>query len=255
MKKIWDFFRKYTAEAKYRVDSVLESSWTEAYTQVLCSESPCISLSASSCKRSILFKVSSFFLILFSASIFGKTLDQDLQEKLDKIKTMRANFFQVIVAKNVEPVKSSGNMALSKPGLFYWKTSKPTPQLFIADGDKIWIYDAELEQVSVKKQGKNLSGAAAIFLSDKNNNIAKNFDVDVTKRGDKESYNLRAKSNNPNFVKIGLVFVGDIIKKIDLFDELGQHTELVFTNVQLNSNLSPKLFKFVVPKGTDVVRQ
>ncbi len=202
-----------------------------------------------------LLKYSFYLLVLFCATTFAQTRDIYLQQKLSKIKTMKASFSQIIKAKNVEPTKSSGNMALAKPNHFFWNTVKPMPQLFIADGENLWIYDKDLEQVSVRKQGKKLSGAAAIFLSDKNNNLAKDYDIDLTKSNKEERFDLRAKASHVSFKRVGLVFVGDVIKQIDLYDELGQHTEVLFTDVKLNSKLSSNLFKFTVPKGTDVVRQ
>lgn len=205
--------------------------------------------------NSKIFRFGWFFLIFVWHSLYADGSDTYLQQKLSKIKTMQATFAQVIKSKNVDPSRSFGKMALSKPNHFFWKTLKPMPQLFIADGDNLWIYDEDLEQVSVRRQGKNLSGAAAIFLSDKNNNIAKDFYIEVTKSKSMESFDLRAKGNHASFVRVGLIFVGDIIKQIDLYDELGQHTEVLFTDVKLNSKLSPNLFKFIVPKGTDVVRQ
>ncbi len=187
--------------------------------------------------------------------IYAATSTERLQTKLNTIKTMQASFLQTIKAKKTEPAKSSGNMALAKPNNFFWKTIKPMPQLFIADGEHLWIYDEELEQVSVRPQGKNLTGAAAIFLSDENNNIAEDFDVEVTSEQGGEHFDLWAKRDNVSFPRVSLVFVDEIIKQIDLYDELGQHTNVLFTNVKLNAKLSPKLFKFIVPKGTDVVRQ
>lgn len=194
-------------------------------------------------------------MLVFCTSTYAQTSDVYLQEKLNKIKTMQAAFLQTIKAKNVESTKSSGNMALAKPDHFFWKTIKPMPQLFIADGENLWIYDKDLEQVSVRKQGQQLSGAAAIFLSDKNNNLSKEYNVDLIKSNKEERFDLRAKARHVSFTRVGLVFVGDVIKQIDLYDELGQHTEVRFSDVKLNSKLSANLFKFIVPKGTDVVRQ
>lgn len=178
-----------------------------------------------------------------------------LQEKLSKIKTMQADFSQTITANNMDSTKSSGKMALSKPNLFFWKTIKPLAQTFVADGKKIWIYDEDLEQVSVRNQNQNLSGAAAIFLTDNTKDLAKDYSVNLATRNGQEQFNLRAIRKNVSFVKVGLIFVDDIIRQIDLFDELGQHTVIFFNQVKLNAKLPPNFFKFIVPKGTDVVHQ
>lgn len=193
--------------------------------------------------------------LLFSLQAYAATDSVYLQTKLNAIKTMRADFIERVQAKKTAATKSSGKMALVKPKQFFWKTLKPMPQLVVADGKHLWIYDEELEQVSVRRQGKNLRGAAAIFLSE-NTNIAKDYEVSFTKRADLEAFDLRSKSSkNTSFSRVGLVFLGEKLQQIDLYDELGQHTQVSFTNVKLNAKLSSRLFKFIVPKGTDVVQQ
>ena len=194
--------------------------------------------------------------VLFtSTSVFAETNAEYLQQKLNKIRTMQASFKQIISAKNTDNSNSSGKMALSKPSHFRWQTLKPMPQLFIADGKRLWIYDEELEQVSVRTQGKNLSGAAAIFLSDDNQHIGDDFEISMIKKGNVDYFNLHAKAERASFSRVELVFSGEKIKQIDLFDELGQHTKVAFSDVQLNPELSLSLFKFTVPRGTDVVHQ
>ena len=194
-------------------------------------------------------------LLFTNTTVFAETNAEYLQQKLNNIRTMQASFKQIVSAKNTDNSNSSGKMALAKPSHFRWQTLKPMPQLFIADGKRLWIYDEELEQVSVRKQGKNLSGAAAIFLSDDNQHLGDDFEISMLKKGKVDYFNLHAKAERSTFSRVELVFSGEMIKQIDLYDELGQHTKVAFTNVELNPELSASLFKFTVPKGTDVVRQ
>src|SRR5580704_14348669 len=104
-------------------------------------------------------------LLAFSGFVFSQTSAELLQTKLNAIRSMTANFNQVVKAKNREVSRSSGIMALERPGRFRWQTKSPMEQLVVADGQKMWIYDVDLEQVTVKKQGKGLGGTAALFLS------------------------------------------------------------------------------------------
>ena len=168
---------------------------------------------------------------------------------------MQATFTQVVSAKKIDATKSSGSMALSRPNHFRWQTKEPMPQLLIADGQKIWVYDKDLEQVSVRVQNKNIGGAAAIFLGDNNNVVDRDFNVTMVQKNHKDLFDLRAKGKKANFERVKLVFDGDELKQIDLYDQLGQHTEVFLKKVEINSKLSPKIFKFIVPKGTDVVSQ
>ena len=202
-------------------------------------------------------KITACVLLLgvFSESVFADAIAERLQQKLNKIKTMQASFKQVITAKNADDASSYGKMALVKPKHFRWQTIKPMPQLFIADGKKVWMYDEELEQVSVRPQAQNLRGAAAIFLGDGSQSIGNDFAVKMQKQSEHDHFYLKAKGERSSFSRVELIFSGDNLQTIDLFDELGQHTHVTFSQVQLNLDLPSNLFKFTVPKGTDVVQQ
>src|SRR5262245_18696546 len=103
-----------------------------------------------------------FISLLFSTAIFSETAGEDLQAKLNAMRCLTAEFKQVIKSKDKEISSSSGTMALERPGRFRWQTSEPMEQLVIADGKKLWVYDVDLEQVTVKKQEKQLGGTAGL---------------------------------------------------------------------------------------------
>lgn len=178
-----------------------------------------------------------------------------LQDKLNAIKTMRATFKQVIKAKKKEISRSSGSMALSRPGRFRWDTKNPMPQLVVADGKKLWVYDVDLEQVTVKKQEKGVGGTAGLFLSGYNDTVARDFLVTRTTKGKQAVFDLKAKSAKENFQRVKLFFAGKTLKAMVLFDQLGQQTDVELSNIQINPNLPAKLFQFKPPKGVDVVEQ
>lgn len=194
-------------------------------------------------------------LFIWGGSAFCASASEILQDKLNAIQTMSATFKQVIKAKKKEISRSSGSMALSRPGRFRWHTTFPMPQLVIADGKRMWVYDVDLEQVTVKKQEKGIGGTAALFLSGYDNTVARDFDVTQEVKGKKEIYDLRSKSPKANFQRVKLVFEGKMLKGLELFDQLGQHTDVILSNIKLNPQLPAKLFKFSTPKGVDVVEQ
>src|SRR4051812_43952647 len=99
-------------------------------------------------------KLVALFTMAFAQVLFSQTASEEVQSKLNAIHTMTANFKQVVKAGSREVSNSYGNMALSRPGRFLWKTKGPLEQLVIADSKKLWVYDLELEQVTVKKQEK-----------------------------------------------------------------------------------------------------
>lgn len=194
-------------------------------------------------------------LIFITQYAWGDEASDVLQAKLNAIRTMKGSFQQVVKAKKREISHSSGSMAMARPGRFRWETKSPMEQLVIADGERLWIYDVDLEQVSVKKQEKGVGGTAALFLSGYDNTVARDFEVTTYKKQDKDYYDLHAKSPKSNFQRVKLIFAGDTLTGIELFDQLGQHTDVNLTQVKNNPQLAPNLFKFKTPKGVDVVEQ
>ncbi|MCC5016166.1 MULTISPECIES: outer membrane lipoprotein chaperone LolA [Legionella] len=193
--------------------------------------------------------------LVFAANAFCESVGDVLQTKLNAIRSMTASFNQVIKTKEKEISRSSGTMALERPGRFRWQTKSPMEQLVVADGKKLWVYDVDLEQVTVKKQEKSLGGTAALFLSGYDDTVTRDFDVTATTAGDKQSYDLQSKSHKANFQRMKLIFNRDVLIAIEMFDQLGQHTVVNLKNVKTNPKVAASLFQFKPPKGTDVVHQ
>ena len=178
-----------------------------------------------------------------------------LQEKLDAIHSMRSGFEQVIYAKSRQLSSSSGEMALQRPGRFLWNTKEPMPQQVIADGTRLWVYDIDLEQVTISAQKKGLGPTAALFLSDEKGSIERDFTVSMEKAEGDVVFHMNTKSTQANIHKMILRFRGKTLHAMDLFDQLGQRTHIVFKRPTMNLALPINLFKFNPPKGVDVVKQ
>ncbi|OGV39498.1 MAG: outer membrane lipoprotein carrier protein LolA [Legionellales bacterium RIFCSPHIGHO2_12_FULL_42_9] len=180
---------------------------------------------------------------------------ETLQHKLNALRSMSADFSQIIRTKNRIVSRSSGRMALQRPGKFRWDTRTPMAQLVVADSHYIWVYDVDLEQVTVKKQVKGLGGTAALFLGGYTDTLTRDFTVSESKQGNHERYSLHSKSAKDNFQRIKLDFSGDALYSIELFDQLGQHTMVQLSRAKVNPTLSANLFSFKPPKGVDIVQQ
>lgn len=191
--------------------------------------------------------------LLNSMLAIGATSNPELslQTKLNNIHQMTANFKQTVTDKGEKISSSVGSMALNRPGRLRWETKKPMEQLIIADGQKLWIYDLDLEQVTVKNQDAGLSETAALFLS--NYTTTKAFKVNLIEKDASQTYTLEAKSTKENFRAIILTFNNNILEAMQMLDHLGQLTTINFTNILINSKLDHKLFQFSLPKGVDVL--
>lgn len=200
-------------------------------------------------------KMTLLLILCCMKSAYSDGVSEDLQAKLNAIRTMSASFTQVVKAQRRQVSQSSGTMALSRPGRFRWQTVNPMEQLVIADGQHLWVYDVDLEQVTVKKQDKGLGGTAALFLTNDADTVTRDFDVSTHQEGKKAAFDLHSKSNKANFQRVILLFTEDTLSGIELFDQLGQHTVVHLSHIKNNPILASALFKFKTPKGVDVVDQ
>jgi outer membrane lipoprotein carrier protein len=197
-----------------------------------------------------------FVLMVWGHYGFCSDASDLLQHKLNAIKTMSANFNQVVKANKREISHSSGRMALSRPGLFRWQTLSPMAQWVIADGHKVWVYDLDLEQVTVKKQSRGLGSTASLFLNNDADTVTREFNpIRRTTRGLRDYFELQATSSKATVQRVDLVFEGSDLTGMTLYDQLGQRTEVQLSHIQINKPLARSLFVFKVPKGVDVVEQ
>ena len=177
-----------------------------------------------------------------------------LHRFLETTRTLRADFAQIVVAKNGKrPQQSVGVMMISRPGKFRWQIEKPYSQLLVGDGEKIWMYDPDLRQVTVKKMDSALGSTPAALLVG-SNNLEKNFNLrELGEREGLEWLEATPKSADSGFEKLQLGFFGDELKAMELFDNFGQTTSLAFANVLINPALPAAQFRFTPPAGTDVI--
>jgi len=168
--------------------------------------------------------------------------------------TIRSQFTQTVLDRNGKQVQNaSGVMQFSRPGKFRWVYEKPYAQLIVGDGVKVWMYDADLNQVTVKKLDQALGSTPAALLAG-NNEIERNFDlIDGGRRDGLEWVEASPKTQGGSFEKIRLAFRDGVLAEMELRDHFGQTTTIRFVQLELNPKLAAKLFIFVPPAGADVV--
>ena len=192
--------------------------------------------------------------LVFYVVANAQTAGEDLVQKLNSIKTLSAKFTQVINTKNKKLSKAHGSMLIQRPGLFRWETNDPK-QLLLADGKHIYIYDKDLEQVTIKPQAKAMRGTPALFLSESNDNLLQDFAINKENKNTTEIYHLSATTKQPAFTKMDLFFNGSYLQAILLEDNLGQITNLTLKEVKQNQAIPSQTFKFKPPRGVDVIRE
>lgn len=188
-----------------------------------------------------------------SCSARAGAVDQ-LKSFVDATKSARADFSQSVSGKSGrKPQLSSGQMMFARPGKFRWVYDKPYPQLLVGDGRKLWVYDPDLKQVSVRAIGDALGSSPAALLAG-DNAIEKNFHL--AEGGSRDGLDwVEAKPKNPDagFERMRIGLAGTDLRAMEIFDNFGQTTSIRFSAFERNPQLSPDLFRFVPPRGADVV--
>lgn len=175
-------------------------------------------------------------------------------------KTARGEFVQRVArveggASLKVSKESSGSFQFTRPGRFIWTYKKPYEQVLQADGEKLYIYDRDLNQVTVRKLGNALGSSPAAILFG-SNDIEKDFTLkDLGSRDGQEWLQAVPKSKDSTFEKIGIAMKDGVPAAMELRDSFGQVTMLTFTRFEKNPSLPDTQYRFVAPKGADVLEQ
>ena len=179
-----------------------------------------------------------------------------LKGLLEQTVTGRAHFAQMILDKNLKMLQqATGTMQFSRPGKFRWEYDKPYEQVIVGDGGRLWIYDKDLNQVTVRKLDRALGTSPAALLAG-NNEIAKNYTF--TSLGNQEGLDwLEAvpKTQDTAFEKIRLGFGKSGLEALELRDQFSQVTVIKFSTIERNPKLAPEAFRFTPPKGAAVISE
>ena len=149
--------------------------------------------------------------------------------------------------------EASGTLAFQRPGRFRWTYAKPYAQLIVGDGAKVWVYDEDLNQVTVRRLDRALGSTPAALLAG-SNEIERNFKL--SEQGSKDGLEwieAVAREKESNFETIRMGFGASGLALMELADSFGQKTVLKFSSLRRNPKLDAGLFKFAPPKGADVV--
>jgi len=175
---------------------------------------------------------------------------------LAQTSSAKGRFAQMVLDKNLKMIQeATGTMQFSRPGKFRWEYVKPFEQTIVGDGTRLWIYDKDLNQVTVRKLDRALGASPAALLAG-SNEIDKEFTL--TSIGNQEGLDwLEAipKARDTAFERIRLGFNKGGLEAMELRDQFGQVTVIRFADVERNPKLSADTFRFTPPKGADVISE
>ena len=174
---------------------------------------------------------------------------------LNQAQTISGRFSQLTLdGSGTQLQETSGEMALKRPGQFRWHTDAPMEQLLVSNGEQIWLYDPDLEQVTIQKMDQRLTHTPALLLSGDVSQIAESFEITLKEGGSVVDFILKPKAADSLFESLRLSFRNGVINDMQLIDNVGQRTNILFLGVKMNPPIPASQFTFEVPEGADVIQ-
>ena len=179
---------------------------------------------------------------------------EKLNHFVKQVNTFQAHFEQTVLDPDGNLVEQAqGQFQLARPGKFRWDYNDPYPQHIVADGQNVWFYDVDLEQVTVKAQNEALEDTPATLLSgqalpEDSYNIR-----NLTSNDGLTWVELTPKQSGSNFQSVMLAFNKDELQQMIMRDSFDQRTRLMFSQVKINPQFKKDTFKFSAPEGIDIV--
>lgn len=179
---------------------------------------------------------------------------------LEHTRTLRSEVSVLTLDQDGREVQeSTAQLVMQKPDHFYWEILSPYAELMVADGERIWRYEPDLEQVTVEPFDDDISRTPVMLLNGNADNIVSaytitsaNFDSS-TDNGQRTRFILTPKGNDGLFTRLSLTFNGSVLEEMQFEDSLGQKTSLVFNAPEANADIDPDIFEFTIPEDVEVI--
>jgi outer membrane lipoprotein carrier protein len=204
------------------------------------------------------FTLKAIFLIagLFAAAFSAYALDVNLhlKKELEKLNSFTASFTQrVIDIDKTEIDPSSGTISFVRPGKFIWSYHEPYEQDIISDGQTIWVFDKDLEQVTVRPAAGQATRTPLQILDDPAS-VDQHYRIELlTEREDVVEIQLTPLAADTGFRYVILIFDARGLAGMEIYDSFDHYNSLTFTDINLDARLDNDLFSFVTPEGVDVI--
>ncbi|MBE0468582.1 MAG: outer membrane lipoprotein chaperone LolA [Methyloprofundus sp.] len=192
--------------------------------------------------------------LLFSGFVCADATGlQSLERFIAQAHNLQADFTQTSLDESGQAKQTStGVFYLQQPGKFRWHYKQPYTQHIVSKEGKVWFYDADLEQVIIKKIDQSIGDTPALLLSGSVKLAEKYTITQHAQDADVSWLKLTPKNIESSFKYILVGLKNKLLYGMELSDNFGQLTQIIFSNVTTPAQLDPGLFEFVVPEGTDV---
>jgi outer membrane lipoprotein carrier protein len=198
-----------------------------------------------------------YFLLLtvvFSTGVVANESENQLDKFLEGLETLTASFEQTLLNEYGEELdKSLGVVQLRRPGMFHWQYLEPYAQTLISDGSILWVYDEDLEQLTIRDISNIIEDSPAAILGGDIDIDAHYIVIDVEGSEDIDWLELTPRDVESQYSAIRLGFRDGQLLSMILFDNLGQTTQIKLLDIKRNLPMDIGLFQFTAPEGVDVI--
>ena len=179
-----------------------------------------------------------------------------LSDFLDGLETLTARFEQTVGLEGQESDQvSRGTLQILRPGRFRWDYESPARQLVLSDGSRLWLFDPDLEQVTVRDLDETLSSTPAMLLGGEGT-LTDHFQAGASYEEDGVSWiELVPVAKDSDFTGLRVGCCEQVLCAMELLDKLGQYTRIRFSEVHTGAPVDPAVFRFEVPDGVDVISE
>lgn len=201
--------------------------------------------------------------VTFLFTLFSQLLNTAVAEtddlasfllQLKGMESFQADFIQTSKTQTGEILQQMvGELSVAKPGKMRWQTEDPYAQLVVSDGQLIWVYDMDLEQVTIRNMDQRVQETPALLLSGDAGQIDASFVVSLEDSGDQALYQLVPKDPSQLFQSLEFHYRQNTLVRMMIFDAAGQVTEIAFSDQQANKPIDEQAFTFDVPDDVDVI--
>lgn len=196
------------------------------------------------------------FLLCLAPGLASASGTEALKSFLGQTQSLKARFAQMVLDRNLKPLQQAqGVMQFSRPGKFRWDYTKPYEQTIVGDGAQLWIYDRDLNQVTVRKLDRALGSSPAALLAGRND-LERDFTLsDSGSKDGLDWLDAVPKNRDTAFERVRMGFGKSGLAAMELRDQFGQITVITFADVERNPQISAEVFRFTPPKGADVISE
>lgn len=179
---------------------------------------------------------------------------EELRQQLAPMENLSARFRQTLSSEDGHLIQETGGrLVVARPGKVYWESEEPYEQYVISDAETLWLYDPDLEQVTVRPFERDISRTPAILFIGEVKDLERRYRVAVDRDGEGTRFELIPRDDDSLYEKLTITFQDDRPVAMALWDSLGQVTEVVLDEVNINAAIDDAIFEFQPPPGVDVL--